>query len=198
MGIGFGIVGLGVIAAVHARGIQATGRGDVVACYSRNRDKADGFAKDFSCRGYASYEEFLTHPGLDVVCICTPSGAHLEYALKAVDAGKHLMIEKPLEVTLGRCDDIIDACEKKGMICAGIFQSRFYDYSRLLKKTVESGRFGKIILADSYTKWFRSQEYYTDAGSWHGNWKLEGGGALMTQAIHSIDLQFPCQLPASV
>ena len=188
MGIGFGIVGLGVIAHVHAEGIRDTERGEVTACFSRSREKADAFGKKFGCRAYSSYRDFLADPGLDVVCLCTPSGAHLEYALEAAEAGKHLMIEKPLEVTLERCDKIINACERKGVVCAGIFQSRFYDISSIVKGAVDSGRLGKLILADSYTKWFRSQEYYTDEGSWHGSWKLEGGGALMTQAIHSIDL----------
>ncbi len=188
MAIGFGIVGIGVISGVHARGIEATGRGKVAACFSRSRDRADGFAQEFGCRAYSSYGEFLADPDLDVVSICTPSGAHLEYALEAAEAGKHLMIEKPIEVTLDRCDRIIEACRKHDVVLAGVFQSRFYEVSQLIKRAIDSGRLGKLILGDSYTKWFRSMEYYTKEGSWHGTWDLEGGGVLMTQGSHSIDL----------
>jgi UDP-N-acetyl-2-amino-2-deoxyglucuronate dehydrogenase len=96
-------------------------------------------------------------------------------------------VEKPLEITTERCDQIIEACEKAGVKLAVTFQSRFHESSKLMKQAVDEGRFGQITMGDSYVKWYRSQEYY-DSGAWRGTWALDGGGALMNQAIHSVDL----------
>ena len=187
MSFGFGIIGLGLIADFHAKAIQAMTNGSVAACYSRSQQKADAFGQKYACQGYADLDQFLAHPGLDIVTICTPSGAHLDPAIQAARAGKHLLIEKPLEVTLERCDQIIDACENQQVKLAGIFQSRFSDVARLMKHALEKGRFGQSVLGDAYVKWYRSQQYY-DEGGWHGTQQLDGGGALMNQSIHAIDL----------
>ena len=187
MSYGFGIIGLGLIADFHARAIKEMRGGKLVACCSRNQEKADRFAEKYQCKGYSSLEQFLGHPGLDIVNICTPSGAHLEPALAAAEAGKHLIVEKPLEITLSRCDQIIRACEKNGVKLTSIFESRFFKLTSIIKKAVDQGRFGQMVLCDAYIKWYRSQEYY-DKGGWRGSWKLDGGGALMNQSIHAVDL----------
>jgi predicted dehydrogenase len=187
MKVGFGIVGLGMIADFHARAIEATDRGALVACFSRSQSKADDFAARHGCKGYASMKAFLSHPGLEIVTVCTPSGAHMEPALAAADAGKHLIIEKPLEISLERCDRIIDTCARKKVILSGVFQSRFQDVSRLVKETIDSGRLGHLTLGDAYVKWYRTQKYY-DEGGWHGTRRYDGGGALINQSIHAIDL----------
>ena len=111
----------------------------------------------------------------------------MEPAVQAAQAGKHVLIEKPLEITTERCDAIIDACEKAGVKLGVTFQSRFHESSQLMKKAIDSGRFGTVTMGDAYVKWYRSQEYY-DSGAWRGTWNLDGGGALMNQAIHSVDL----------
>jgi UDP-N-acetyl-2-amino-2-deoxyglucuronate dehydrogenase len=189
MSYGFGIVGLGLIADFHAKAIQGISgsKGTLVACCSRNAEKAKKFAEKYNCRGYADLRDFLGHPGLDIVSICSPSGAHLDTALAAAQAGKHVIVEKPLEITLERCDRIIEACRKAGVSLAGIFQSRFSEVAGLVKSTLEEGRFGTLVLGDAYVKWFRSQQYY-DHGGWHGTQALDGGGALINQSIHAIDL----------
>jgi UDP-N-acetyl-2-amino-2-deoxyglucuronate dehydrogenase len=189
MSYGFGIVGLGLIADFHAKAIQeiSGSKATLVACCSRSPEKAGGFAEKYNCRGYADLEEFLADPGLDIVSICSPSGAHLDTALAAARAGKHVIVEKPLEITPQRCDRIIGACDRAGVSLAGVFQSRFSEVAGLLKSTLEQGRFGKLVLGDAYVKWFRSQEYY-DKGGWHGTRALDGGGALINQSIHAIDL----------
>ncbi|HER23545.1 MAG TPA: Gfo/Idh/MocA family oxidoreductase [Candidatus Atribacteria bacterium] len=187
MSYGFGIIGLGLIADFHARAIQEMQGGKLVACFSRHQEKAEKFAKKYQCQGYSSLEQFLSHPGLDIVNICTPSGAHLEPALIAAAAGKHLIVEKPLEITLSRCDKIIRACEENGVKLTGIFESRFFKLTSVIKKAVDQGRFGQMVLCDAYIKWYRSQDYYRK-GRWRGTWKLDGGGALMNQSIHAIDL----------
>jgi len=187
MTYGFGIVGLGLIAEFHAKAIKAMEKGKLVACYSRSQTKADAFGKKYNCSGYSSMNAFCSHPGLDIVTICTPSGAHLEPSLKIAEAGKHLIVEKPLEISLERCDKIIKACERNKVKLAGIFPSRFYDVTKIVKSAIDEGRFGKLVLGDVYVKWYRSQEYY-NKGGWHGTWELDGGGALMNQSIHAIDL----------
>jgi len=189
MSYGFGIVGLGLIADFHARAIQAIsgGRSSLVACCSRSAEKAQEFEKKYGCTGYTDLDKFLTHPGLDIVSLCTPSGAHLEHSLAAAGAGKHVIVEKPLEITPERCDKIIAACESAKVSLAGIFQSRFSEVAGIVKTAVDQGRFGTLVLGDAYVKWFRSQEYYDDGG-WHGTQSLDGGGALINQSIHAIDL----------
>jgi len=187
MTYGFGIVGLGLIAEFHAKAIRAMKKGKLIACYSRSQTKADAFGKKYNCSGYSSMNAFCSHPGLDIVTICTPSGAHLEPSLKIAEAGKHLIVEKPLEISLERCDKIIEVCEKNKVKLAGIFPSRFYDITKVIKSAIDEGRFGKLVLGDAYVKWYRSQEYY-NKGGWHGTWELDGGGALMNQSIHAIDL----------
>lgn len=184
---GFGIVGLGLIAEFHAKAIRAMKKGKLVACFSRSQTKADAFGKKYNCSGYSSMNAFCSHPGLDIVTICTPSGAHLEPSLKIAETGKHLIVEKPLEISLERCDKIIEACEKNKVKLAGIFPSRFHDITRVIKSAIDEGRFGKLVLGDAYVKWCRSQGYYSKGG-WHGTWELDGGGALMNQSIHAIDL----------
>jgi len=183
----FGIIGIGLIADFHARAIAAMEKGELVACCSRSLDKAEEFGRKFGCKGYDSLEELLSHPGLEIVSICTASGAHMEAAVSAADAKKHVISEKPLEITLDRCDRMIEACEKNDVRLAGIFPSRFHDVSGLIKSAVDEKRFGKLVLCDAYVKWFRSQEYY-DEGGWKGTKALDGGGALINQSIHAIDL----------
>ncbi len=129
----------------------------------------------------------LARDDIQVVTICSPSGAHMEPTIAAAKAGKHVIVEKPLDVTLERCDAMIRACEEAGVKLATIFPSRFHRSSQLIKQAVDAGRFGKLTLGDAYVKWYRTQQYY-DSGAWRGTWKLDGGGALMNQAIHSVDL----------
>ncbi|MEM8686421.1 MAG: Gfo/Idh/MocA family oxidoreductase [Pseudomonadota bacterium] len=185
--LSFGIVGLGMIARFHALSLKAMRDADLVACYSRDQCKADAFASEHGGQGYGAMADFLAHPGLDVVIICTPSGAHLEPTLAAAEAGKHVVCEKPLEVTTARIDQMISACDGAGVLLAGIFPRRFNPATALLKAAVEDARFGQINLADAYVKWWRTQDYY-DSGAWRGTWALDGGGALMNQSIHTIDL----------
>ena len=187
MTIGIGIVGCGMIANFHAKAIADTEGAELVACVDRNPDLASAFGEKQGCHPYSSLEAMLADPAVKAVSICTPSGVHLDPAVAAAEAGKHVIVEKPLEITTERCDKIIEACEKNGVRLTVTFQSRFHESSKLMKKAVEADRFGKITMGDAYVKWYRSQEYY-DSGAWRGTWALDGGGALMNQAIHSVDL----------
>lgn len=187
MAVGFGIVGCGMIARFHARAIRDIKGAKLVGCFNRTLDKAQALAAEFGGEPTTDLDSLLARPDVDIITICTPSGAHMEPAIAAARAGKHVIVEKPLDVTLKRCDAMIDACEQAGVRLGTIFPSRFHQSSQLLKRAVDEGRFGQLTLGDAYVKWFRTQAYY-DSGAWRGTWKLDGGGALMNQAIHSVDL----------
>lgn len=186
---GFGIVGTGMISHFHAKAIQAIPGAKVAACFNQNTDKAEAFAKEYQCRAYQTLDAMLADPDVQIVNVCTPSGAHLEPAIAAARAGKHVVVEKPLEITLERCDAIINACAENGVKLCTIFPSRFSPANIALKEAIDSGRFGRLTLGDSYVKWWRTQEYY-DGGGWRGTWALDGGGAYMNQAIHNVDLLY--------
>ena len=187
MATGFGIVGCGMIANFHARAIQDIRGAKLVACFDTMPASADRLAAATGCKAYHDLDQMLADPGVDVVTIGTPSGAHLEPAVAAARAGKHVIVEKPLEITLRRCDRIIDECRKAGVVLSTIFPSRFHGSSIELKRAVDEGRFGQLTIGDAIVKWYRTQQYY-DSGAWRGTWQLDGGGALMNQAIHSVDL----------
>ena len=187
MAVGFGIIGCGMISRFHARAIADVRGTKLVACYDRAPQSAHKLADEVGCTPYESLAEMLADPAVDAVTIGTPSGAHLEPGLAAAKAGKHVLVEKPLEITLKKCDRLIAACEKHDVQLGTIFPSRFHDSSVKLKRAVDKGRFGRLTVADAYVKWYRSQQYY-DSGAWRGTWALDGGGALMNQAIHTVDL----------
>ncbi|HEX4949774.1 MAG TPA: Gfo/Idh/MocA family oxidoreductase, partial [Blastocatellia bacterium] len=136
--------------------------------------------------GYTNYAQFLAHPGLDIVNVCSPSGLHLEHAQAAADAGKHVLVEKPIEINLTRADALIAACAASKVKLGVIFQSRFLPAVQKMQAAIAGGKLGQLLLGDAYVKWYRALEYYAD--SWHGTMALDGGGALINQAIHTIDL----------
>jgi UDP-N-acetyl-2-amino-2-deoxyglucuronate dehydrogenase len=187
MGYGFGIIGCGMISKFHARAIADIRGAKLVACFDSFPASADRLAAETGCQAYHKLDDMLADPKVDVVTIGTPSGAHMEPAVAAAKAGKHVIVEKPLEITLSRCDKIIEECQKANVKLSAIFPSRFHDSSQEIKRAIDGGRFGRLTMGDSYVKWFRPQSYY-DSGAWRGTWKLDGGGALMNQAIHSVDL----------
>ena len=184
---GVGIVGCGMIANFHAEAVGGLENARVIGATSRNPESAAAFAEKHGCDAFDTLEAMLADDRIDVVSICTPSGSHLDPALSAAAAGKHLIIEKPLEISLARCDAIIAACDDAGVKLAGIVQSRFAPANVAIKEAIDAGRFGRLTLGDTYVKWWRPQDYY-DSGGWRGTWALDGGGAYMNQAIHNVDL----------
>jgi len=182
----FGIIGAGLIADFHAKAIQTIPNAKLVGFFDMNAHKARDLAARYSCKAYESSQELLSSGEIDIVTIVTPSGAHMEPAIEAARNGKHVICEKPLEITLDRIDRMIEAHEKAGTILGGIFNYRFNDPVRIFKDAVDSGRFGIITCAGVYVPWWRSDDYYKN--SWKGTKKLDGGGALMNQSIHMIDM----------
>jgi len=187
MATGFGVIGCGMIAGFHARAIADVPGAKLVAGYDTVPAAADKLAQATGCKAYHDLDRMLADPAVEVVTVGTPSGAHMEPAVAAAGAGKHVIVEKPLEFTLRRCDKIIRQCRQAGVVLSAIFPSRFHDSSAAMKKAIDRGRFGRLTIGDAIVKWYRSQDYY-DSGAWRGTWKLDGGGALMNQAIHSVDL----------
>jgi predicted dehydrogenase len=164
---------------------------------SRSRASAEKFAVEHAI-GFASddVEQLLAQPALDAVCITTPSALHLQPALAAIRAGKHLLIEKPLDSTVEGTDRILEEAARAGVRVGSIFQARFGDGARALKAAVDAGRFGRMVLASCYVKWHRTAEYYT---GWKGRLAEDGGGAVINQAIHGIDLlQWFAGMPVEV
>ena len=187
--LGCVIVGCGMIARFHARALAEVPGTKVVALVGRSEANADKMRQELglACDVSTDLHEVLLRKDIDIVIITTPSGAHMEPAVAAANAGKHVVVEKPLEITLERCDRIIEACGNRGVQLCTIFPSRFGDANRELKNAVSAGRFGRLTLGETTCKWWRSQAYY-DEGGWKGTQALDGGGALMNQAIHNVDL----------
>ena len=185
--VGFGIIGTGMIASFHAKAINAINNAHLVAVYGNEPESVKRFAEEFHVKAYYSLEEFLADPEICAVTVAVPSGYHGEVAIPAAKAGKHILCEKPLEITLERVDKIIQACEENNVLLSPVFQARFSRPVRMVKKAMQEGRFGRMVLASAQMRWFRNTAYYTNS-SWRGTWALDGGGALMNQAIHTIDL----------
>ncbi len=194
----FGIVGTGMIADFHAKAIQAVPGAKLMGVYSRSYEKASEFAARYGTVAARSLEEFIALPGLEAACVTTPSGSHADVAIPLLNAGVHLLCEKPLDVTLEKVDAIIAAAEANRRVLAAVFQMRFGEGAGILKKAIEGNRFGQLTLCSVYIKWYRSQEYY-DQGAWRGTKALDGGGVLFNQGIHGLDLlQWLVGLPVEV
>lgn len=185
--IGFGIVGCGVIAPIHARSISEIEGACLVAVSDVVKAKGDELAREYGVDAYTDYRELIQRDDVAAVSLCVPSGLRCEIGEACVKAGKHVLSEKPLEVTTAKVDRLIQAADDAGVKLGCVFQSRFADGPRAVRKAVEEGRFGRLVLGDAYIKWYRSQEYY-DSGDWRGTRSLDGGGALMNQGIHQVDL----------
>jgi predicted dehydrogenase len=185
--VGFGIIGCGNISTIHARAIESIPAARLMGFHSRSRPRAEKMAAQHGVSYELDLDRFLHRTDIQVVNICTPSGTHAELATKAAMAGKHVIVEKPIDVTLEKAHALISACAQAKVKLAVIFQSRFLATVQILKKAIERGRLGRLVLADAYIKWYRSREYYEAAG-WRGTLALDGGGALINQSIHTIDL----------
>jgi UDP-N-acetyl-2-amino-2-deoxyglucuronate dehydrogenase len=186
-----------MIAEFHAQAIAGLRGARLVGVASRTAAKTQAFAaKHGNVFAGGSIEELVARPDLDVVCITTSSGAHLQPALAAIRAGKHVVIEKPIEITTERVDTILRAAAEAKVWVAPIFQGRFGDGARTAQAAIAAGRLGRLVLASAYVKWHRTAQYYTGT---RGQLAVDGGGALMAQAIHGVDLlQWFAGLPAEV
>ncbi len=185
--IGIGIVGCGNVARVHAEAIRLVPGIKLVSVCSRSKESAERLGKRFGVAACANLNEMLANPAVHAVSICTPSGTHSEVGCAAAQAGKHVLVEKPIDVSLAKADALIEACDRAGVNLAVALQSRHLDAPLLLKSAAEQNRLGRLILGGAHVKWYRTPEYYAST-PWRGTLEFDGGGALINQAIHTVDL----------
>jgi predicted dehydrogenase len=183
----FGIVGCGVIGPVHAEAIASLSDAQLVSVVDINPKKAQQLASQYGATPYTQLQHMLDSERVDVVIICTPSGLHGELACQVMRSGRHVIVEKPMEITREAIDEMLRVQQETGVKLAVISQHRFDPASRQVHDLVEERAFGRLVLGNAIAPWWRSQEYY-ESGDWRGTWKLDGGGVLMNQSIHSIDL----------
>jgi UDP-N-acetyl-2-amino-2-deoxyglucuronate dehydrogenase len=183
----FGILGCGVIGPHHAKAIAGLQSAELVAVADVVPELAEELAEENRCSHYASLDEMLSGVDLDAVCICTPTGMHAEGAITALEAGKHVVIEKPVDVTLEAADRLIEVQHATGGRVAVVSQHRFDAATQAVHEALARGEFGRLTSGSADVRWWRSQSYY-DSGGWRGTWELDGGGVSINQAIHSIDL----------
>ncbi len=178
--IGVGIIGCGGIAGFHIASYQDIPGCRIAAVSSASEQSARRAGESLHVDWYTDYREMLKRDDIDVVSICTPSGLHAEEAIDCANAKKHVIVEKPLDVTLEKIDAMIRSCRENHVLLSCIFNFRYCESYRFVKRTVDEGRFGHLINCNAYVRWYRKPEYY--AGSkWRGTLKLDGGGALMNQ-----------------
>ncbi|HJQ29660.1 MAG TPA: Gfo/Idh/MocA family oxidoreductase [Rubrobacter sp.] len=183
----FGILGCGVIGPHHARAIAGLNSAELVAVADVVPELAENLAGEYGCSWHTSLEDMLSGEDVDAVCVCTPSGMHGDGAIEALRAGKDVVIEKPVDVTLKAADRLLAAQRATGGRVAVVSQHRFDAATRIVHEAVSNGEFGRLTSGSAEVRWWRSQSYY-DSGGWRGTWELDGGGVLINQAIHSIDL----------
>ena len=185
--LGVGVIGCGAISKLHVDSYLEMDNVVLKAVSDVNSERAKkvGYAHNIDC--YESFEELLTRDDIDLVSICTPSGLHKDIVIAAAEAKKHIIVEKPIDVTLEKIDAMIAACRHNDVKLACIFNNRYREGNIFIKKAIEADRFGKIINANALIRWYREPDYYLGS-NWRGTWALDGGGALMNQSIHYIDL----------
>ncbi len=182
----FGIIGCGRIAYKHAEAIMGLAEAQLVAVCDIVPERAGEFGTKYGAEPYLDYREMLERAGLDVITIATPSDLHAEIGIVAARAGKHVLVEKPMAMTLASADALIEACSAAGVKLGVIHQNRFNKAIKLTRQAVEQGRFGKLTHGQATVRWTRDDNYYAQA-PWRGT-RLQDGGVLMNQSIHNIDL----------
>src|SRR6266852_470911 len=183
----FGIVGCGVIGPIHAEAIASLPDAQLAAVTDIIPERAQKLAAQYGATPYTDFQEMLTRERKDVVIVCTPSGMHREHTCRVMRSGRHVIIEKPMEISLSAIDEMLRVQQENHVKLAVISQHRFDPASLQVHNLLQEKAFGRLVLGNVIVPWWRSQAYY-DSGAWRGTWRLDGGGVLMNQSIHSIDL----------
>ncbi len=186
--IGYAVVGLGV-GRTHADAAAASANGRLAAVCDLRKDRLDAVRAQYpDVKTCTSFDELMKDPEIEAVSICLPSGMHAEYTVRALEAGKHVLCEKPIETTVEKAMKIEEARLRTGKKVGLIFQNRYNLPMFPLREALEAGRFGTLVLGTFAVKWYRPQSYYDGDGGWRGTWEMDGGGSLMNQGIHTLDL----------
>lgn len=186
--IGFAVIGLGM-GRHHCKAVQNAPGARLVGVCDIDPGRLEPAAAEYECKAWNQLDQVLADDEVDVVNIATPSGSHVELALQVVAAGKHLIVEKPADIRVDRIDELIAAVNAAGVKAGGIFQSRLDPLNKEIRDAVADGTLGKLIGVHGHLPWYRKQSYYEgDHGSWKGTWDMDGGGSLMNQGVHTVDL----------
>ena len=182
-----GIIGCGRISVMHLVSADRLNQEELVACCDIKKDRADEVAKKYSINAYTDYKEMFEKENLDAVHICLPHNLHSDVSMAAFEYGINVLSEKPMDVSFEKAEHAVNTAKEKNVLYGIIFQCRYNNSAKLVKEAVKSGKLGKVISASSVLTWSRSDDYYQDS-DWKGTWDKEGGGVVIDQAIHSIDL----------
>ena len=185
--IRFALVGTGMISKIHSQELLNIENAKITAVFSPVEKDAKSFAEKLGAAWYTDFHEMLKSPDIDVVNILTPSGLHGEMTIDAARAGKHVVVEKPMDISLEKAREMIQVCRENQVKLCVISQHRFDPSSIRLKSDIKSGQFGKTVLGQVSINWYRPQRYFTES-PWRGTLKMNGGGVLINQGIHTIDL----------
>ena len=183
----FGLVGCGVIGPIHAEAIATLPDAVLAAAADLVPERVQKLTEQYGGTPYTDLARMLKHERLDVVIVCTPSGLHGAHACQIMRSGRHVIVEKPMEITREAMDEMLRVQQETGVKLAVISQHRFDAASQQVRQLVDEQAFGRLVLGNALVPWWRSQAYY-DSSAWRGTWEMDGGGVLMNQAIHSIDL----------
>ena len=181
-----GLVGGGNISGTHARAAAAAGL-TIAGVWGGNPDKSRALAERHGAASFPTLEALLAHPPIECVMIGSPSGLHASHAIAAARAGRHVLVEKPLDISTPRIDRVIEEVDRAGITLGVFFQDRLKPAIVEIRRRIDAGEIGTPLLATGEVKWFRPREYYSSS-RWRGTWALDGGGALMNQGIHTVDL----------
>ncbi|MFI3115441.1 MAG: Gfo/Idh/MocA family oxidoreductase [Clostridia bacterium] len=182
----FGVVGCGAIGKLQADVIEQIENAKLVAVCSATEKSAKELATTHSCDWHTDYAEMLEREDIDIVAICTPSGLHYEQTIQAGKAKKHVICEKPIDIEVAKAEEMTRVCKENGVTFSVIFQHRFDGSTVAVRKAIEEGHLGKLLWGSSRSILYRDANYYSTP--WRGTWEYDGGGVLINQAIHTIDL----------
>lgn len=182
-----GFLGAGNITETHMKAAASIDELELVAVGGQNPQRVKDLAREFGCAGYTSEARFWDHLPMDIVAIGSPSGIHARQGVEAAKRGIHVLVEKPIDVSLEEADHLISVCEEKAVQLGIFFQDRVNPDFMSLKEVIDSGELGRLLVVSAQVKWFRPADYYSDS-RWRGTWQYDGGGALINQAIHTVDL----------
>lgn len=180
-----GVVGCGVIHGTHCDAIANIEGAKLTAVCDIVKDRAKATGEKQGVPYFTSLAPMWKH--VDAITVCVPSGLHHKIGIKAAQAGKHVLSEKPIDVTYRAANALVEACRAAKVKLGVISQHRFAQDIRTAHEMAQSGELGPLLMGDAYIKWYRTQAYY-DSGDWRGTWKLDGGGCLMNQGVHYIDM----------
>lgn len=184
----FAVVGAGVISTRHAEALASFGdRAELVAVVDPDSARATAMAEAHGAKAFGDLGTAIEATGADVAVVCTPTGLHGESAVQALEAGAHAVIEKPADITVERIDRIIEAQRRSGTVVAVVSQHRFDPSTEVVVEAIRAGDLGRLTSGTAAVDWWRGQSYY-DSGTWRGTWEFDGGGALMNQGVHTVDL----------